>query len=180
MEQQPGSILQGIDIDIDLFGAVIEATGVGLQMASVEPRPVGCSVLTNARHELTVLVGLTGRYSGNLAINLSKEALLFVTSNFLDDQQLDLSDDNVDAIMEIGNMIAGSAKTILLKTRYRIDAISLPSMVLGQSHNMMFARGIEGVTVQFEVRGMPLRTLEGRYFTTTISLLETSGEGKKR
>lgn len=170
-------MFSGISVDIDLFSAIIEATGVGLQMAGVEPRPVGCSVMPIATHEITVIVGLAGKHSGNLALNLSSEALLLLTGNFLGEPQTEISDENVDAVMELGNMIAGSVKTNLMETTRRIDAISLPSLILGQSHNMMFARGIVCVSVQFEIKEMPLRTMGARYITTTISLLKGAGSG---
>jgi chemotaxis protein CheX len=177
METQQGSMLRGIDVDVDLFGAIIEATEVGLQMSQIVPRPVGCSVLTSARHEVTVLVGLAGRHSGNLAINMSHEAMLYIAGNFIGEPQQEISDENVDAIMEIGNMVAGSVKTRLLNTNHHIEAISLPSLVLGRSHNMMYARGIEAVSVQFEIKEMALRIMDCRYFTTTISLLKGAGSG---
>ncbi len=177
VETQPNPMFKGINADTDLFSAIIEATGVGLQMAGVEPKPVGCSVMPTARHEVTVLVGLAGRHSGNLALNLSSEALLFITGNFLGEPQQEISDENVDAIMEIGNMIAGSVKTNLMETTRRVDAISLPSLILGQSHHMMFSRGIMCVSIQFEIKEMPLRTMDARYITTTISLLKGAGSG---
>ncbi len=167
------SELQGLEVDALLFNAIVEGTSSALQMADATPHPVGCSVLAAARHEITVLVGLTGAHSGNLALNISSGALLFLASRFLGEAQAALSEENVDAVMEIGNMMAGSVKGSLSASKYGINAISLPSLVMGPSHHMLFARGIRTVSVEFELGEMPLRSLNHRFLTTSISLMQT-------
>lgn len=173
--QDSESALTALKIDHDLFRAIVQGTRAGLQMANILPHPVGCSRISANRHPVTVIVGLTGHLSGNLALNFSEEAMLYIAGKILGEPQHQLTDDCADAIMEVGNIIAGSAKTSLEPTRYQISAISLPSLILGASHSMLFARGIEAVSVEHELRDMPLRAAQSRIFSTTISWLAKSG-----
>jgi len=169
-----GGQLHGLDVDADLFNAIAVGTASALRMADVVPRPVGCSILSAARHNITVLVGLAGRYSGNLAINLASEAMLFLTSRFLGEEQAALSEDSVDAIMEAGNILAGAVKRALADTQYSLADISLPSLVMGPDLNMPFARGLRTVSVEFEIDAMPLGTLQQRFMSSSISLMQTT------
>ena len=158
-----------------LIDVIIQSTGKGLEMAEVSPVPVGASRLATARHGLSVIVGLVGKSSGSVTINLAEAAMLRLTGGMLGEPQLELNDDNIDAMMEIGNIVAGAAKDVLATSEFAVREISLPSLVLGQSYSMVYARGINTVSVEFELPGMPASRLYERYFSTTISLMRRSG-----
>jgi CheY-specific phosphatase CheX len=165
-----------LQLDEQLLASTISGTVLGLQMANVTPVPVGATRLVSARHRITVMVGLVGKHSGSMALNLSEPAMLFLAGRLLAEDQTVLSEDNIDAIMEIGNMVAGSIKTPLRSTGYEIDQISLPSLIMGQSYNMMYARGINTIAVEFEITEMPYASLTDRFFTTSVSLLRGAGK----
>ncbi len=166
-----------IDFGVDelLLRAVVRGTRIGLKMTHETPIPVGTSRLTTARHAITVMVGLVGKHSGNIALNLSEPAALHLASGLLGSPVDHVSEECIDAVMELGNMLAGGIKTTLADTIYAVSSISLPSLVLGQSYAMAYARGIRAVSVEFELAGMPFSTTNVRYFSTTLSLLRSSG-----
>jgi CheY-specific phosphatase CheX len=164
-----------LQVDPLLLDVIIKGTERGLEMAEVVPGPVGASRLSTARHGVSVFVGLVGQSSGNVMLNVSEEGMLFLTSRLLGEPQTELTDDNIDAMMEIGNIVAGAMKDLLFGTDHAVREISLPSLVFGQSYSMVYARGITTVSVEFELPGFPASKRWDRYFSTTISLMRRSG-----
>lgn len=164
-----------LGIDPDLLRACVHGTNVGIRMTKAELVPVGASRLVNARHAVTVMVGLVGGHSGNLALNLSEAGALHLASGLLGSKVTEIDDDCVDAVMEIGNMVAGGIKSALADTRYAMSSISLPSLILGRQYSMAYARGISVVSVEFEVLEMPFASMNARYLSTTLSLMRSAG-----
>lgn len=167
-----------LDIQIDpvLMKAVIVGTGKGFSMAGVEPIPVGASSLSSAPHSLSVIVGVAGRNAGTVVLNMTEPTMLKLTGEFLAEPQTELTEENIDAVMELGNMVAGSIKESLSGTEYELNLSSLPSLVMGQSYEMVFVRGIITAQVQFEVPGMPTSAMGGRFMYVSISLLRRAGK----
>jgi len=166
-----------LDMGVDpiLLKAVVHGTDIGLKMTNVKLMPIGTSRITTSRHGITVMVGLVGRHSGNMALNLSEAAALHLAGALLERTFDCIDEDCVDAIMELGNMVAGGVKGTLVDSSFAIDNISLPSVVIGRNYAMGYARGISAVSVEFELPEMPFSSMNARYFSTTLSLLRTSG-----
>ncbi|MFN7954419.1 MAG: chemotaxis protein CheX [bacterium] len=160
-----------LQVDEALLDAVLHGTERGLEMTGVQPPAVGASNLFSADRSLAVMVGLVGRDSGTLTLNVSERAMLVLAGKLLGDDQHEINDDSIDAIMEIGNMIAGCAKDRLLEHGYEVQAISVPSLIFGASYDVYYARGIRTVSVQFELPAMPVAFHRDRIFSTTLSLL---------
>lgn len=164
-----------LQVDPVLLDVIIQGTAAGLQMTEVIPNPVGASRLATARHGMTVIVGLVGKSSGSVMMNFAEAGVFHLAGQMLGEPQTELSEDNIDAVMEIGNIVAGSIKDHLLGTDMEVREISLPSLVLGASYSMVYARGITTVSVEFEIPGIPASKLYDRYFSTTISLMRRAG-----
>jgi CheY-specific phosphatase CheX len=164
-----------LQVDQGLLTAIINGTTKGLSMCEIVPAPVGASRLTNGRHRMSVMLGLVGGSSGSLVMNLAESAMLFLAGKMLGEDQAALSEDNIDAIMEIGNIVAGAVKDDLVETEHKVREISLPSLVLGETYSMVYARGITTVCVEFELPFFPASKLHDRYFSTTISMMRRSG-----
>jgi chemotaxis protein CheX len=164
-----------LKVDAELLHAVIQGTRAGLEMTGVEPIAIGASRMAQASHPITALVGLVGKHSGNMALNLSQSGLMFMVGRLLGEPVTELNEDSIDAIMEIGNMIGGGIKAALLNTGYAISQLSLPSLVFGGGLSMVYARGIQSVSVEFEIPGLPFTTTSDRFFSTTVSLVRGSG-----
>lgn len=165
-----------LNIDETLVDAIVMATENGFEMTGLRPVAVGGSRIFSARHEISVMVGLVGGNSGGMTLNLSKAAMLFVAQTLIGEPQTEVAEDNIDALMELGNMVAGCLKERLLSSDYRIDHISLPSMIAGQRYDVMYARGILTASVEFEIVEMPVTAFADRYFSATISLMLRSGQ----
>jgi chemotaxis protein CheX len=157
---------------------VIAATESGVEVTGVKVVPIGASRVASARHGISVMVGLVGAHSGNVTMNLSERAMFHLAGQMLGEPQTELTEDNIDAIMEVGNMLAGTVKDRLTKSDYNISEISLPSMIFGNSYSVMYARGITAISVEFEIPSLGVSLMNDRFLCTTISLLRGSGRRK--
>jgi CheY-specific phosphatase CheX len=164
-----------LQVDSKLVEAVMHGTINGLSMTGVVPVPVGASRLFQARHSMAVIVGLSGRGSGNMTINLSESGLRYLAGRLMGEEVAELDEDTIDAVMELGNMTAGCIKEQLTNTEFEVSAISLPSLIIGQSYNVMYARGLHTASVEFELTEFPVTMMSDRLFSVTVSLLRVSG-----
>jgi CheY-specific phosphatase CheX len=160
-----------IAVNPGLLGAALLGTVQGLEMTSVVPKAVGASCLGQTRRQISVMVGLVGKSNGSVTVNMSQRAMLFLAGKLLFEEQEEITEENVDAICEIGNMIAGCAKEALQGTDYQVSNISVPSMIFGAKYDVHFTRGIDTCTVEFELPDMPFAFFDDRIFTVTLSLL---------
>jgi len=166
---------EAIAVNPSLLGSIILGTNQGLEMTGVTPEVVGASRLGQTRREISVLVGLVGDSNGSITINMSQRAMLILAGKLLFEEQTEITEENVDAICEVGNMIAGCAKEHLEDTEYRLSNISVPSMIFGANYSVHFTRGIDTCTVAFELPDMPFAFYDDRIFTVSMSLLRRVG-----
>ncbi len=164
-----------LSVDHVILDAVITGTQTGLEMAEICPPAVGASQFFAPRNPLSVIVGLVGKSSGSITLNLSEGGMLFMVNKFMGSECTTIDEESLDGIMELGNMIAGSVKTTLLDSDYHVDHISLPSVIFGQSYHVLYAKGISTVCVEFELEDMPFSALDDRFFSATVSLLRGAG-----
>lgn len=179
-DSQGGVFGSRFGVDIVLLDAALAGTSSGLEMAEIVPEPVGASRRNHSVHAVTVVVGLVGHHSGNMALNVSELVMKHMASKLLGEPVHEINEQSIDAILEVGNMIAGGIKGRLQGSGYALSHISLPSLVVGQSYNMVYARGIQSVTVEFEVPGLPLDAFDQRFFSTSVSLLRGTGRGANK
>jgi CheY-specific phosphatase CheX len=165
------NLLSGLAITPTLITAVLKGTKEGVEMAAMNPTPVGASSLAQSRREISVMVGLVGDSSGTITVNMSKRAMLHISGKMLFEEQEEITEDNVDAICEIGNMIAGCTKEALSGTQFEVENLSLPSMIFGASFDVRCTRGIDTCTIEFSIDELPIAFADDKIFTVTISLL---------
>ena len=158
-------------IDNTILKCITEGTIEGLTMTGIEPPPVGASKFFTANRSISVMVGLVGKSNGTLMVNMSENGMLHMASKLLMEDQTEVTEDNFDAICEVGNMIAGCVKERLSKTQYEVTNISVPSLILGANYNVFYSRGIQTVSVEFELEEIPVAFHRDRFFSVTVSLL---------
>ncbi|MDH5493663.1 MAG: chemotaxis protein CheX [Myxococcales bacterium] len=160
-----------LGIDPRLLEACSRSTIEGLEMSDVNPRPIGASRLVTGAREISVLVSLYGSHSGTVYLNLSRQAAFFLVSRMLDETLDELSEDLLDCVSEIGNIVAGRFKDLLREEPYGIQTISLPALVFGASHSLYHARGLLTAAVTFEIPEMPMHLMQDRFISTSIALM---------
>ncbi|CAM2067818.1 Chemotaxis protein CheX [Sulfidibacter corallicola] len=163
-----------LNVNPVLMNCVIEGTIAGLAMTGIRPEAIGVSRFTTASKELSVIVGLHGKRNGNMTLNLSKRTAMFLASELLGTQITEMNEETIDAICEVGNMVAGKFHTILHSTPWRFDGISLPAFIFGANYNLYHLKNIVTVSVTFEIREVSVVHMADKFFTSSISLLGQS------
>jgi chemotaxis protein CheX len=112
--------------------------------------------------EVSSIIGISGDVSGCVVVTLSKKTALQLASALLGDQIQELDDDCIDAIGEIANMVAGSAKAGFPDEN---TSLSVPTVVIGK-HRVNYPSAVPIISI-------PCETSEGK-FGVDIALKGTS------
>ena len=97
-------------------------------------------------YDISGIIGLSGDASGSIAISYPKIVALKAVSKFLGAEVKIVGADVTDAIGELTNIIAGSAKKDLHGLNV---SISLPNVVIGKDHILTGPRNVESIMVPF-------------------------------
>jgi CheY-specific phosphatase CheX len=164
-----------LNINQTLLDCVIRSTQAGLSMTDILPDAVGASRFSTGAKDISVIVGLHGRCNGNMTLNLSENTACFLAGRLAGEEFKEMNEDTVDAICEIGNMVAGRFKDELIGTEFQFEAISLPALILGAKYELYHFKNITTASVTFEIDEISVVRIQDRFFSTTISLLGQSG-----
>lgn len=97
-------------------------------------------------HDVSGIIGLSGQAQGTVVLSLDREVAMRATSTLLMCETTELNSDVVDAVGELTNMVAGSAKAQL--TEYKLS-ISLPGVIKGAGHEVCFPSDVTPICVPF-------------------------------
>lgn len=103
--------------------------------------------------EISGVIGLSGKAVGTVVVSLSREVALKAAGAMLLVEATEIDNDVIDAVGEITNMVAGSAKAELAE--YELS-ISLPSVITGRGHEVRFPSNVHPICVPFETPWGPL------------------------
>jgi chemotaxis protein CheX len=105
------------------------------------------------------IIGLAGDTRGAVVLSFSRETAIAIVSKMAGQEYKALSNEVLDGVGELINIIAGNAKQDLLD--FRID-ISLPGVITGSSYKIRWPEGIPVVAIPF--------TTELGSFSVNVSL----------
>ena len=97
-------------------------------------------------YDVSGVIGLSGEAKGSVIISFPRITAIKVVSAFLGEKVASLDDDVTDAVGELANIIAGSAKKNL--TDFKIN-ISLPTVVLGERHSIFEPKDVMCMIIPF-------------------------------
>ena len=97
-------------------------------------------------HDVSGIIGLSGQAQGTVVLSLDKSVALQATATMLMCETTEINSDVVDAVGELTNMVAGSAKAQL--TEYKLS-ISLPGVIKGVGHEVCFPSDVKPICVPF-------------------------------
>jgi chemotaxis protein CheX len=104
--------------------------------------------------DVSGVIGLSGSAVGSVVLSVSKEVALQATSVMLMTEMTEVNADVIDAVGELTNMVAGSAKAKLAELQL---SISLPTVVTGKGHVLSFPREVTPICIPFESTWGPLK-----------------------
>ena len=98
-------------------------------------------------HEVSGVIGLSGQAKGTVVLGLGREAALSATEALLQERPPEINADVTDAVGELANIIAGSAKAKLESLQL---SVSLPTVITGKGHCVEFPRHVTPICIPFE------------------------------
>lgn len=120
-------------------------------------------------HDVTGIVGLTGKATGTVAVSLPGEMALSVTSALIGECPTSITPQVADAVGELTNMIAGAAKAQLESLNLNLG---LPTVIVGRSTCISFPSSTCPISIPFD---SPLGS-----FTVQVGLVEQPQEAALR
>jgi chemotaxis protein CheX len=103
--------------------------------------------------DISGVIGLSGNAIGTVVLSFSKELALKAAGALLMTEMTEISDDVVDAVGELTNMVAGAAKSKLEELNL---SISLPNVITGAGHEIRFPSEVTPICIPFESEWGPL------------------------
>ena len=97
-------------------------------------------------HEISGIIGYSGRAKGCVVLSLSREVAISATTIMLRQTRTTIDDDVVDTVGELVNMVAGAAKAHLEDLELRI---TLPTIITGKSHCVEFPSCVVPICIPF-------------------------------
>lgn len=101
----------------------------------------------NDLEEVSGIIGLAGETVGAVVLSFSRESAIRVVGKMEGRPYQALTNDVIDGVGELVNIIAGNAKKDL--TDFRIE-ISLPGIVTGSSYQIHWPEGIPVIAIPFD------------------------------
>jgi len=98
-------------------------------------------------HEVSGVIGLSGRAKGTVVVGLGRETAMSVTEVILQHRPPEINADVVDAVGELTNIIAGRAKSQLEHLEL---SVGLPSVITGRCHCIQFPTKVMPICIPFE------------------------------
>ena len=114
---------------------------------TIQPGKISLKKEAGLHADVSGIIGLSGGAKGTVALSFPRITALKVVSEFGGMKVLALDDTVVDAIGELANIVAGAAKKEL--AAFKID-ISLPTVVMGDNHELGGPKDIIPMLVPFE------------------------------
>jgi chemotaxis protein CheX len=97
-------------------------------------------------HEVSGIIGLSGKAQGTVVLSMSRSAALSTASALLGQPLTEIAADTADAIGELTNIISGQAKAQL---EHLALNVSLPSVITGRTHCIEFPKKVTPICIPF-------------------------------
>lgn len=134
----------------DYVNPIIEAVRTVFEtMLDCTPHRTGLALKeTNTpKHELSAVIGITGKAAGTIVLSLARETSLEVLHRMVGIETTEIDADVCDAVGELTNMIAGAAKAKM--ERFELS-ISIPNIVSGKDHVVHYPSDVKPICILFE------------------------------
>jgi len=167
--QEASSILP---INQQLLRAVNSSVEDAMGMCGLQAVCMGASAVpVPGNGSLTGLIGVHGDASGFVTVNLGEILALKAVSGLLQEEFSEMSAQIIDGLGEITNLISGGIKARLAKSDWKFSKITVPSVIVGDSYQITYVKGLEFISVTYEQQDSASIMLEQRLLNVSMSLL---------
>ena len=155
-----------------LLGAIVTGVESALAMCGIEARCVGVSTIpVKETGSVTGLIGVHGNVSGFITVNMAEQVALAAVGGLLQDRCEKLTNQVVDGVGELTNIISGGIKKGLYGSPWLFSHITVPSVIIGQNYQIAYAKGLQFLSVAFEHQTDDALMLADRLMQVAISLI---------
>jgi chemotaxis protein CheX len=129
-------------------------------------------------HEISGIIGLSGRARGAVVLSMCQEAALSATEALLGERPAELNSEVADAVGELTNIVAGNAKAQLA---HLAMSVSLPTVIMGKSHTIEMPKNAVPICIPFDSPWGPVAVVVGLVEAPRESpapVLETAAAGR--
>lgn len=144
------AVAQSSALTAEYINPVISATRTVFEtMLGCTPVRTGLSLKDDKSpvYELSAVIGISGKVAGTIVVSLSERAAIQVLSRMVGSEATCINTEVCDAVGELTNMIAGSAKAQMERLQL---SISIPNVVSGKDHEVHFPSNVRPICIQFE------------------------------
>ncbi len=132
---------------IDSFLTSVVSTFDTMLGCKLTPREPFVKPAFQPEHEVSGVIGLSGKAKGAVILSLCHEAALSASEALLGQRPTEIDHDVTDAVGELTNIIAGGAKA---KLEHLALSVSLPTVFVGPGHAMEFPHKVAPVCIPFD------------------------------
>ena len=104
-------------------------------------------------HDVSGVIGLSGVAQGTVVLGLDREAAISAAEALLQERPPEINSDVTDAIGELANIIAGSAKAKLAELQL---SVGLPTVITGRGHCVEFPSKVSPICIPFDSKWGPV------------------------
>ncbi len=97
--------------------------------------------------EVSGMIGLSGKSEGTVVVSFERATAMAITKTFLGVDQHEINEDVVDAVGELVNMVAGSAKSELTELEM---SMGLPTVIIGKNKVIQFPSRVMPIRIPFD------------------------------
>ncbi len=152
--------------------ALVDAVDSCLTMCDTRARCVGVSTVPVREPGIvTGIIGVHGEVSGFVTVNMSEQAAMAIVSGLLQERCSTLSNQVIDGVGEVTNIIAGGIKKGLAGSAWAFSQVTVPSVIVGQNYQIAYAKGINFLAATFEHQDGQSVLLDHRLIHVAISLI---------
>jgi chemotaxis protein CheX len=152
--------------------AILGSMSETFTMTNCQARCVGVSrVPIRDPGTVTGLIGVHGRVSGFVSLNMAEGVARAAVGGLLQDRFDTITGQVIDGVGELTNIVAGGIKRGLRDSQWAFSHMTVPSVIIGQQYQIAYSRGMEFLVVTFEHENEAAVMLEQRLFQVALSLL---------
>lgn len=115
----------------------------------VERGDISLNANFQPEHEVSGIIGLSGKMSGTVVISLERNVAISATGALLGEVPESIDTNVIDTVGELTNMIAGQAKGGLEQFDM---ALALPTVITGKNHIISFGSVAQTICIPYSCK----------------------------
>ena len=138
-------------MNVAFINPFIESTLRSLDMmAGIQAEKAGLELKEDliTTYDVSAIIGLTGETSGSIIISMPESLACRIASNMLMEEIKTINKNVEDAIGEIGNIVVGDARRLLIQDGFSLS-ISVPTVVVGTGHKISRSGDVPCIAIPF-------------------------------